>query len=105
MKLYLTNGSYSIDSICGLGYKLTAMSDDTYDVNSNGLEIDFTLPYENVVTLQLTDVLGNVVEADSYTLPAGTYSKRLHAPLYAKGLYYIVFKSGLFSKVVSVYLF
>lgn len=107
MKLNIQNGRYSIDSICGLGYKLNNVGAVQYNFNviqneisDNNIDFRVTLPFENDATVTIYNNLGDELFKESYLLSAGTFSKTLHFNNLHSGIYYLAFSSGLYQKVV-----
>ena len=106
ISLDLKHGSYSIDSICGLEYKLNELSKDKYDyrVTENNLDlltVDFILPFESYVQFSICNYLGSELLVENYALPQGTYSKTipLHK-IFSAGTYYTIFRAGLYYKMI-----
>ncbi|MCL2039223.1 MAG: hypothetical protein FWG85_02200 [Bacteroidetes bacterium] len=105
IKLNLNNGSYSIDSICGLEYKLNNIGRDKYDYSitkndNENIEINFNLPFEIPVQLTICNYLGSEVLKENYFLPQGTYTKFVPLLPLNAGIYYTIFQAGLYYKVI-----
>ena len=111
MNLQIQNGHYFIDSICGLPLKLNDISGLQYsfdllsrEINSNSLDFIFTLPFEIDVEISVYNSLGTEILSENYSnLSAGTFIKSLPLNLHS-GVYYTVFTSGLFRRVVPLIL-
>jgi hypothetical protein len=105
ISLHLINGSYSIDSICGLEYKLNDIGKNkyNYEIIENDLgniEIDFTLPFEVQVQFSIFDYLGNELLLENYVLQRGIYSKTISLIGLNTGIYYTFFRAGLYYKMI-----
>ena len=105
IKLELNNGSYSIDSICGLDYKLNNINPNKYSYSIveddlGHIEINFTLPFELSAQFSICNYLGNELMAENYFLPKGTYYKTISPTNFNTGIYYSIFRAGLFYKVL-----
>ncbi len=105
IKLGLKNGSYSIDSICGLEYKLNNLGRYKYDYSIvendlGNIEINFNLPFEIVAQFSICSYLGNELLSENYYLPKGTYSKTIPLTNINTGVYYTIFRAGLYYKVL-----
>ena len=107
IKLNLNNGSYSIDSIGGLDYKLNNLGKDKYDFSIvendfGSIEINFALPFEIDAQLSICNYLGNELFRENYFLPKGNYSKTIPLTNFNSGIYYIIFRSGLYYKIIPL---
>ena len=105
ISLRLQNGSYSIDSICGLEYKLNDIGKNKYDYeimenNLGQIEIDFTLPFEVQVQFSICNYLGNELLVENYVLQQGRYLKTIPLTNFNSGIYYTIFRAGLYYKML-----
>ena len=109
MKLDIQNGRYSIDSICGLPYKLNDLSGLFYtfdlisqEINLNSIDFIFTLPFDTDAQISIYNALGGEIISEKYLqLPSGVFIKSLPFDLHS-GVYYAIFSSGLFRKIIPV---
>jgi hypothetical protein len=107
MDLTLKNGIYSIDSICGLEYKLNSLSNLKYDfslknteITTNFCSINFTLPFSTDAKIEIFNSNGEKFISENYNLPFGSFSKSIDLNNLTKNVYYCVFSSGLFRKTI-----
>jgi len=58
------------------------------------------LPFEINVHFSISNYLGNELHTEHYLLPQGTYSKTISLTEFTAGIYFAVFRAGLYYKMI-----
>lgn len=99
------NGNISIDSICGLEYKVFDRSErqkfvlnyPTPNPVNDKVKFDFTVAYRTNINIEIYNSYGeNIYTIINQELEKGNYSKSLDIAGFNSGLYLIRMKAGLF---------
>ena len=104
------NGLFSIDSVCGLPYKLIPNGTGTFligDIKPNPasekIKLNFQLKYEIPLKIDLFNNQGQVVlQITNKRLSAGNYTKEINTSGLIDGVYYLKFSSGIFTKTKKI---
>ncbi|MDR0927862.1 MAG: hypothetical protein LBO69_08885 [Ignavibacteria bacterium] len=100
MKLDVTNGLYSIDSICGLPYKHYNISgipfgaELTNNYVNSSIEFAFSIPYNANLTLQICNTLGEVLLENHYALQEGQSNRTMDVSKLNSGIYIALISFG-----------
>lgn len=108
MRLQVENGKYSIDSICGLEYKLNDAPKSKYDFRilstqpiADNLEVEFTTIMETACRIEIFNAFGKRHLESDYWLPAGSYQKSIDISTLPSGIFVIHFSSCMYHKPLS----
>lgn len=107
IKLNIENGKYSIDSICGLQYKIQQNLDEYIfkieNQTNNTIEIKFKLPYNIQSKLIVTDLFGKEIFIEKYNESTNnTITKNISTQNLNSGIYFINLTSGLYNKTIPI---
>jgi hypothetical protein len=107
MKITKQNGNITIDSICGLEYKVFdrsgrqkfSISNPKPNPSSDNLDISFDMAFKTIVNIEIYNSYGEIVYTIiNQELDKGNYSKSLDISGFNAGLYLIRMNAGLFEK-------
>ncbi len=106
MTLETFNGSFTLDSLCGLDYKVYERNNadfrlETPEPNpaSRSSSIEFEMAFKTNARLELFNAFGEkVLDLVGETLPAGTYKVSIPANRLSPGIYFCRMEAGIFKK-------
>lgn len=107
MKLNVSNGKYSIDSICGLEYKLQREKGRFSFVAENDnseLYIKFAIPYEINSKLSIFNIFGEEILSNTYIAKSGVFNKKISLERFTSGIYFVNLTSGIFNKTIPIFI-
>lgn len=104
------NGTFSLDSLCGQGYRVVLGSSKGFSLArlapnpSNELAIlEYSLPFAAQASITIYTSFGKeVARIEDGILPSGTYQSAFSTAELAPGMYYCVMQSGLFRQVQPI---
>ncbi len=102
-------GLFTIDSICGLPYKLLPSGAWAFSINnispnpaSNFFDINFSLKYETAMKITIYDERGTALYAVEREFEPGEHKNTVDCSRFPPGAYFIEFVCGGFSKTKKV---
>ncbi len=106
----ISNGTFSLDSVCGLQYKAyerMGLKFSLYEIKpiptSDMIEIDFELAYNTNVSFSLYNSFGEKVLSQTlYSQPQGRHKHFQDLHNIPPGIYYLEMKASIFSSNVKV---
>jgi hypothetical protein len=110
LNLDKTNGSFTLDSVCGLEYKAHPTGTSLFRLEPaypnpaiEATEIEYEVAFKTIVNLTLFNNYGEIVqEIVNNEIPAGIYIVKLRMDMLTPGIYYCEIKAGIFRKMVPV---
>jgi hypothetical protein len=100
-----TNGSFTLDSVCGLEAKVRAIDAATFlltDISPNpaseNIRVSFQVAYQTRVTVEILDALGQVkATVTDNEFPEGAFEGEVSAANLSPGVYFCRMRAGRFS--------
>jgi hypothetical protein len=103
----VSNGVYTIDSVCGLDYKLKKVP--TPRINSifpnpgsERISVDYFLPQDSIVTISLYSSMGKELKVQRTEAIKGDNVTEYELGDLQAGIYYLAFEVGKFRKVRAI---
>lgn len=105
----IKNGSFRLDSICGLEYKTVPLPDGEFFVSkiapnpvTNNASFIFHLPNETEIEIELFNSFGNkIFSIYNGKLAEGDHERTIDCNELTPGVYFIRFRSDLFSETIN----
>jgi hypothetical protein len=105
-----TTGSFTLDSVCGLGAKVKAVADATFllsDISPNpaseNIRIGFQVAYQTRVTVEILDALGQVkATVTDNEFPEGAFEGEVGTANLSPGVYFCRMRAGRFSDMRKI---
>ncbi len=105
IKLNIENGKYSIDSICGLNYKIQR-DIENFEFNiiytNNIIETYINIPYELPAKLKVINLFGEEIYSRNFSSVSGKIKNNIYLQNLTSGTYFINLTSGLFNKTIPL---
>lgn len=105
-----TNGSFTLDSVCGLETKTKAiagtiflLSDISPNPASENIRVGFQVAYQTRVTVEILDALGQVkATVTDNEFPEGAFEGEVSAANLSPGVYFCRMRAGRFSDMRKI---
>lgn len=109
----ISNGVFSLDSICGLELKTVPINigmfrfeNLTPNPANTKVEFNYEIPYEDKVNIELYNYYGEkVAQVFENVLPAGSYKYTYYCENLPNGVYLCRFNSGIFYETKLLYIY